>query len=156
MLEVGWSVILKFMIFWEGWSSRSSYVIGVAFIYTTYYYYHYYLPFIIQYLLLIYLISINDNNYFLGLYISYWKYIMIFKNINWLSVALFLLNCFIFFFCLANRVCKLWNNLLMYWKFPMKLLQHSVEIWLAVRHSEESIVSLLDNNGKQWGGNFEL
>ena len=30
MLEVGWSVILCPKLYMEGWSSRSSYVIGVA------------------------------------------------------------------------------------------------------------------------------
>ena len=45
-----------------------------------------------------------------------------------------------------------WNYHLLYWKFPMTHIQHSVEIWLVVQHSVQStaswLVYILDINEK--------
>ena len=50
-------------------------------------------------------------------------------------------------FC-HQRICKHWNYLLMNWKFPMMLMQHSVRIWFAVQHSVKNTASWLVDAGK--------
>ena len=37
-----------------------------------------------------------------------------------------------------NRACLHWNYILMYWKFPMTLIQHSVRICVDIQHSVKS------------------
>ena len=54
-----------------------------------------------------------------------------------------------------NKACWHWDYLLLYWKFPLIDIQHSVKIWLVVQHSVKSIASWLVDIGKQWEGNFD-
>ena len=43
--------------------------------------------------------------------------------------------------------------ILMYWKFPMLFIKHSVIVWFAVKHSVKS--TALVDTGNSWEGSFE-